>query len=108
MPTFYSPAGNPEVWEKKPDGYYTVDEWQALHPSPASTPPTSEELFATLRSTRDLRLAVMDKYLLSDYPITADALAQVKAYRAALRNLPDQPGAPWPDGDIPWPIKPNV
>ena len=65
-------------------------------------------LFASLRSERDARLTNTDKMLLQDYPISAEALAHVKAYRAALRDLPDQPGAPWPDGDIPWPIKPNV
>lgn len=41
MPTFYSPDGNPEIWEIKPDGYYTPDEWAALHPAPE---PTLEEL----------------------------------------------------------------
>ena len=71
-------------------------------------PPTTDDLFASLRVARDARLTATDKYLLADYPIDADALSLVKAYRAALRNLPDQPGAPWTDGDIPWPIKPNV
>lgn len=28
MPTFVSPAGNPEVWAEKPPGYKTLDEWQ--------------------------------------------------------------------------------
>lgn len=32
MTTFYSPDGNPEVWETKPDGYFTEDEWLELHP----------------------------------------------------------------------------
>lgn len=41
MATFYSPDGNPEVWEIKPDGYFTPEEWAALHPPPA---PTLEEL----------------------------------------------------------------
>ena len=46
--------------------------------------------------------------LLPDYPISADALVQAKAYRTALRDLPDQPGAPWDGGGelTPWPIKP--
>lgn len=43
MPTFYSPTGNPEAWDAKPDGYYTRGEWAALHPPPA---PTFEELKA--------------------------------------------------------------
>ena len=37
MSNFYSPDGNPEVWAVKPDGYYTPDEWAALHPSPELT-----------------------------------------------------------------------
>lgn len=33
MPTFYSPAGNPEVWKEKPDGYLTAEEWLEANPS---------------------------------------------------------------------------
>lgn len=33
MPYFYSPNGNFEVWEEKPDGYFTRDEWAELHPA---------------------------------------------------------------------------
>lgn len=29
MPTFYSPSGNAEIWEEKPDGYITQEEWNA-------------------------------------------------------------------------------
>lgn len=36
MATFYNPNGNPEVWNTKPDGYYTPEEWAKLHPY---TPP---------------------------------------------------------------------
>lgn len=44
---YYSPDGNIEVWDTKPDGYYTVEEWQELHPyvPPA---PTKEEQLAEL------------------------------------------------------------
>lgn len=41
MATFYSPNGNPEVWEEKPKGYFTPEEWTELHPAPK---PTLEEL----------------------------------------------------------------
>ena len=41
MATFFSPNGNPEVWNEKPDGYFTPEEWRALHPPPE---PTLEEL----------------------------------------------------------------
>lgn len=41
MATFYSPNGNAEVWASKPEGYYTLEEWRALHPAPK---PTLEEV----------------------------------------------------------------
>lgn len=41
MPNFYSPNGNYEVWDSKPDGYYTPEEWKTLHPTPK---PTLEEV----------------------------------------------------------------
>ena len=72
--------------------------------------PTVKQLYTSLREARDVRLAATDKYLLADYPITAESLAQVKAYRAALRDLTDQPGAPWDGGGVetPWPELPDV
>ena len=68
-------------------------------------PLTTAQHFAALRAARDTRLADTDKMLLPDYPITAEALEKVKTYRAALRDLPDQPGAPWDGGGeaTPWP-----
>ena len=41
MPIFYSPSGNPEIWETCPDNYMTPDEWTAAHPAPE---PTIDEL----------------------------------------------------------------
>lgn len=38
--TYISPDGNPEMWEGQPEGYYTIEEWQALN---TPTPPTLEE-----------------------------------------------------------------
>ena len=63
-----------------------------------------------LRTERDARLAVTDKYLLSDYPISAEDLATVKAYRQALRDLPAQEGAPFDGGgdETPWPAIPQL
>lgn len=48
MPKYYSPNGNIEVWEQKPEGYYTVEEWQELHPAPTPPEPTSDEKLAEL------------------------------------------------------------
>ena len=47
MAKYYSPDGNIEVWNEKPDGYYTVEEWQEMHP-PAPYVPTKEEQLAEL------------------------------------------------------------
>ena len=41
--TYYSPDGNPEIWEAKPEGYFTPQEWAEAHPAPAPEPPTLEE-----------------------------------------------------------------
>jgi hypothetical protein len=48
MGRFYSPKGNFEVWDTKPDGYYTLEEWKALHPDPEPPKPTVEEKLAAL------------------------------------------------------------
>lgn len=37
MPIYFSPTGNPEVWQSKQEGYFTPEEWAALHPAPAPT-----------------------------------------------------------------------
>ena len=73
-------------------------------------PPTATELLTLLRSERDARLSATDKYLMPDYPISAEKLAEVKAYRQALRDLPTQSGAPWDGGgeETPWPTKPEI
>ena len=37
MPTYFSPTGNPEVWEAKPAGYFTQEEWERAHHAPIPT-----------------------------------------------------------------------
>lgn len=49
MPKYYSPSGNIEVWDEKPSGYYTEEEWAELHP-PTPYEPTIEEQLAALDS----------------------------------------------------------
>ena len=115
--TYYSPSGNPEIWDEQPEGYITVEEWEraraaeeAVAEAASLAEYNSEPARALrLRELRDSRLAATDKYLLADYPISADTLAAIKAYRQALRDLPSQPGAPWDGGGelTPWPVKPE-
>jgi hypothetical protein len=47
MAKFYSPDGNIEVWDTKPDGYFTVEEWEEMHPYIPPVP-TKEEQIAAL------------------------------------------------------------
>ena len=95
------------------DGVYTrVAQYGPLPDGWSDTPPppTTEELMHRLRSARDGRLSATDKYLMPDYPISPAELADIKAYRQALRDLPAQPGAPWDGGGelTPWPELPSV
>lgn len=110
MPVFYSSEGNPEVWEQKPDGYFTPEEWDVAHPDPAPSPPTEAELFQQLRAERDRRLAATDYLLMDDYPLDNTRKEAVRLYRQALRDLPAQEGAPWDGGreETPWPEIPSV
>lgn len=64
--------------------------------------------FERLRAERDWRLTATDYLLMQDYPIPADQLTAVQAYRQALRDLPAQEGAPWDGGgdETPWPELP--
>ena len=48
MSKYYSPTGNLEVWDEKPQGYFTVEEWQEMHPAPLPPEPTKEEKLAQL------------------------------------------------------------
>lgn len=52
MPIFYNPQGNPEVWDEKPQGYITVEEWQAQNPPPE---PTDEEKYYMERAAVDVK-----------------------------------------------------
>ena len=45
---YYSPDGNLEVWDEKPEGYFTEEEWQELHPAPEPPEPTVDEKLAML------------------------------------------------------------
>ena len=73
-------------------------------------PSENDLLLLKLRGARDTRIAATDFCLMPDYPISTEELAEVKAYRQALRDLPAQEGAPWDGGGelTPWPEQPTV
>lgn len=68
--------------------------------------PTLEELAASVRAERDRRITATDYLVMPDYPISQDKFEDIKVYRQALRDLPQQPGFPWGGPDdpaCPWP-----
>lgn len=66
--------------------------------------PTEEEKRkqkeAEVRAKRDYLISQTDFLLQPDYPISAADLEKVKAYRQALRDIPEQEGFP---NDVIWP-----
>lgn len=71
---------------------------------PEKTP--EEKLAETeeeVRSKRDRLIADTDYLLMNDYPISEEDLAVVKAYRTALRDVPQQEGFPY---EVVWPEVP--
>lgn len=80
----------------------------ALLTRPEKPAPTEAERFASLRAERDRRLALTDYALMPDYPATDAQREAVAIYRQALRDLPQQGGAPWDGGGemTPWPAMP--
>lgn len=71
--------------------------------------PTPEEKRAQaesqVRGKRDVLISQTDYLLTPDYPISAEDLEFVKAYRTALRDVPQQDGFPF---DVVWPELPAV
>ena len=92
-----------------------VDAYAKAHPDmvteeQAYVPPvpTAEELAARVRAERDRRITATDYLVMPDYPLDTDKLEEIKVYRQALRDLPQQPGFPWDGPDdpaCPWPVE---
>lgn len=66
--------------------------------------PTEEELARFVRGSRDAKLSATDYLLTSDYPISEENLEEVKVYRQALRDIPEQSGFP---KNVQWPVEPQ-
>lgn len=75
----------------------------------AAPTPTQEELAASVRAERNKLLALTDHLVMPDYPISQENLEEIKVYRQALRDIPQQQGFPWNGPDdpaCPWPVEP--
>lgn len=65
-----------------------------------------EQAWSMLRAQRDQKLAETDKYVLTDYPISAENLQAIKDYRNDLRDLPSS--VVDPRQAVQWPEMPEV
>lgn len=95
-------------------------QFACYYPQPAPEPepaPTVDELFAQLRSIREVKLREYDQKISQldrlirlnpDYAAYTIERAEWDAYATALCNLPAQEGAPWDGGGVetPWPVEP--
>lgn len=91
MPKYYSPDGNIEVWEEKPQGYYTVEEWEEMHPAPAPPEPTTEEKIEALDHQYNSDKAIlMSQYTEADIDGDEELKTSVKAELVALREQYDK------------------
>lgn len=84
MATYYNPNGNPEVWDTKPEGYLTPEEWQELHPY---IPPvqTKEEKLAALDAQYDADKAeIMQYYTEAMFAGDTETQADLKAEMAEI------------------------
>lgn len=66
---------------------------------------TDEELASRVRMRRDSIISRTDFYVQPDYPSDPVGLEAVKAYRQALRDIPEQSGFP---RDVQWPTLPSA
>lgn len=82
------------------DGYWEITKL------PEPTPEEIKEQKANeVRYKRDSLISKTDYLLTPDYPISKEQLTEVKAYRQALRDVPEQSGFP---ENVAWPEIPKV
>lgn len=69
---------------------------------------TDEELAARVRMRRDSLISRTDFYVQPDYPSDPAGLEAVKAYRQALRDIPEHPEQSGFPRNVQWPSLPSV
>lgn len=66
---------------------------------------TTDQMAAMARAKRDAMLDETDKFAVLDAPISKECWAELRVYRQALRDIPEQPGFPQ---SIDWPKLPAI
>ena len=81
---------------------YIVDNYDALYDRLAQD--ETQKIADEVRDRRDKLLEACDYLMALDYPLSTAAREQWRAYRQALRDIPQQEGFP---DNIEWPQKPK-
>lgn len=76
----------------------------AQGPIPEPAPPDPENVAAEVRAKRNELLAATDWTQLADSQLDEEAQAGMRAYRQALRDIPQQEGFPF---NVEWPALPK-
>jgi hypothetical protein len=88
---YYSPEGNLEVWDEKPEGYFTEEEWAELHPAPEPPEPTVDEKLAMLDADYNQQKAdLLTAYQTAQMYGDTDTMESLKADLTALDNQYDE------------------
>jgi hypothetical protein len=90
MPKYYSPSGNIEVWDKKPDGYFTVEEWQELHPYVPPEPTVDEKLVQLDAQYNHDKADLLTAYQTAQLYGDTATMESLKADLTALDNQYDE------------------
>ena len=101
------------IWENERKAFgapNSAEAWSVLgvtytEAQVADPEPDEQQLRVEAVRQRDQLLDESDYYMMPDYPATEEGLVEVKAYRQALRDLPEQAGFP---KEVVWPETPDV
>lgn len=97
MATYYNPNGNPEVWDTKPKGYYTVEEWQELHPYIPPVPTREEQIAALTAEYQQEKSNLCEAYTTAQMQGDTETAASVVQDMADLDAWYDEEYAKIPD-----------
>ena len=99
MATYYNPNGNPEVWDTKPDGYYTVEEWQELHPYVPPVPTKEEQIANLMAEYTQEKVNLCEAYTTATMQGDTETAASVAADMADLDAWFDEEYAKIPEDE---------
>lgn len=90
MAKYYSPDGNIEVWDNKPSGYYTVEEWEEMHPYVPPVPTKEKQLAALTAEYQQEKANLCETYTTATMTGDTETAQSVAADMADLDEWFDE------------------